>query len=92
MLRIQCPYCGERDEPEFVFGGPLHVTRPAPEVDDAAWTEYLFVRENTAGVQFERWLHAYGCQRWFNIARNTLNHAIVAVYEMGAPKPDLGGP
>ena len=61
MLRISCPYCGVRDEPEFLFGGPSHVTRPAFEVDDRAWSEYLFARENPAGLHFERWLHAYGC-------------------------------
>ena len=32
MLRIPCPYCGVRDEPEFIFGGPSHITRPAFEV------------------------------------------------------------
>jgi heterotetrameric sarcosine oxidase delta subunit len=88
MLRISCPYCGERDEPEFTFGGPTHVTRPTPEVDDATWTSYLFTRENPVGVHFERWLHAYGCNRWFNIARNTLTHDVLAVYAMGEPKPE----
>jgi heterotetrameric sarcosine oxidase delta subunit len=88
MLRISCPYCGERDEPEFTFGGPSHVTRPTPDVDDATWTSYLFTRENPVGVHFERWLHAYGCGRWFNIARNTLTHDVLAVYAMGEPKPE----
>jgi sarcosine oxidase subunit delta len=88
MLRIPCPYCGVRDEPEFIFGGPSHITRPALEVDDATWTQYLFDRENPAGLHHERWLHAYGCGLWFNVARNTLTHELVAVYAMGDPKPD----
>jgi sarcosine oxidase, subunit delta len=91
MLRIACPYCGVRDEPEFVYGGPAHVARPASDVDDATWTDYLFARENPAGMHCERWLHAYGCGRWFNVARNTLTHDIVAIYAMGEPRPQLAG-
>jgi heterotetrameric sarcosine oxidase delta subunit len=92
MLRIACPYCGIRDEPEFIFGGTSHVTRPPPEADDATWTEYLFARDNPVGLHFERWLHAYGCGRWFNAARNTLTHEIVKIYVMGDPKPELVQP
>lgn len=89
MLRIPCPYCGVRDEPEFTFGGPSHVTRPPFAADDASWTAYLFERENPAGVHYERWCHAYGCGQWFNVGRSTLNHQIVVVYRMGEPKPSL---
>ncbi|MEJ1961288.1 MAG: sarcosine oxidase subunit delta [Gammaproteobacteria bacterium] len=87
MLRIPCPYCGVRDEPEFAFGGPSHVERPAFEVSDVEWTDYLFVRENPKGVHFERWLHESGCARWFNVARDTVTHEILAVYRMGEPRP-----
>jgi heterotetrameric sarcosine oxidase delta subunit len=83
MLRIPCPYCGVRDEPEFIFGGQSHITRPELRVDDATWARYLFVRDNPAGVLRERWLHAYGCGQWFNAARDTLTHEIVGVYRMG---------
>jgi sarcosine oxidase subunit delta len=89
MLRIPCVYCGVRDEPEFTFGGPSHVARPPVDADDAAWTAYLYTREKPVGVHFERWLHAYGCGRWFNVARNTLTHEILSVYAMGEPKPNV---
>jgi heterotetrameric sarcosine oxidase delta subunit len=89
VLRIFCPYCGVRDEPEFVFGGPAHLARPLPDVDDATWTSYLFTRENRVGVQLERWLHSYGCARWFNVARDTRTHEILKTYVMGDPKPAL---
>jgi len=89
MLRIPCPYCGVRDEPEFTFGGPSHVTRPPPDADDATWTSYLFTRENPAGVHLERWLHTYGCGRWFNVARDTSTHAILKSYAMGDPAPEF---
>ena len=89
MLRIPCPHCGPRDEPEFTFGGPAHITRPAPDVDDVTWTDYLYARANPVGLHFERWLHAYGCGLWFNVARDTLTHELVAVYAMGHPKPTV---
>ncbi|MEJ0040281.1 MAG: sarcosine oxidase subunit delta [Gammaproteobacteria bacterium] len=92
MLRIPCPHCGVRDEPEFVFGGPSHVERPAFGVSDLEWTDYLFGRENPKGVHFERWLHEFGCGRWFNVARDTVTHEILATYRMGEPKPALPGP
>ena len=89
MLRIKCPYCGVRDEPEFTFGGPTHIERPPVTMDDATWAQYLYFRDNPAGLHFERWVHAYGCGRWFNVARNTLTHEIRATYAMGDPRPDL---
>jgi sarcosine oxidase subunit delta len=73
-----------RDEPEFAFGGPAHLVRPSPSVDDAVWTRYLFARDNPAGVHHERWLHAYGCGLWFDVARDTTTHEFRAVYERGA--------
>ena len=89
MLRLPCPYCGNRDEPEFYFGGESHITRPVPEVSDAEWSNYLFNRENTKGTHYERWCHSYGCGQWFNVARDTVTHDILAVYRMGEPKPVL---
>jgi sarcosine oxidase subunit delta len=89
MLQIKCPWCGVRDEPEFTFGGPSHVARPPYEASDAEWAAYLFARENPMGVHFERWLHTYGCGQWFNVARSTITHEILAIYAMGEPKPEI---
>lgn len=91
MLRIPCPYCGLRDEPEFIFGGPAGVVRPPDTSDDATWTRYLYERENPAGWHWERWSHAHGCGQWFNMLRNTLTHAIVAACPIGVPRPDQCG-
>lgn len=87
MLQINCPYCGVRDELEFRFGGESHISRPAPEASDADWSDYLFNRDNPKGLHFERWCHSYGCGQWFNVARDTVSHEVVAVYRMGEPKP-----
>jgi sarcosine oxidase, subunit delta len=90
MLRIPCPYCGVRDEEEFRCGGQSHITRPGPDATDADWADYLFNRDNPKGIHYERWLHAFGCGRWFNLARHTVTHDIIAAYRMGEPKPRLG--
>lgn len=89
MLRMNCPYCGARDEYDFEFGGESHVTRPASDVTDSRWADYLFNRNNVKGVGYERWRHTYGCGQWFNLARDTVSHEIVAVYRMGEAKPLL---
>lgn len=89
MLRIACPYCGVRDQPEFRCGGESHIARPDFEVSDRVWAEYLFVRHNPKGMHYERWLHEFGCGRWFNVARDTVTHEIRAVYRMGEGKPTL---
>jgi len=89
MLQISCPYCGCRDESDFSFGGESHITRPSLDSIAAEWSDYLFNRENPKGIHYERWVHSYGCGRWFNVARNTVTHEIHATYKMGEPKPDL---
>ena len=92
MLLISCPWCGPRDESEFHCGGEAHIARPAdPErLSDAEWADSLFMRKNPKGVQLERWVHRLGCRRWFNMARNTVTHDILAVYKMGeAPPPEI---
>ncbi len=89
MLLIPCPYCGAREETEFTCGGEAHIARPLePEkLSDAAWGDYVFMRKNPKGVHYERWMHAKGCRRYFNVARDTVTHEIYAVYEMGQPAP-----
>ena len=91
MLRIDCPFCGPRDEVEFRCGGESHIQRPALSSSDAEWAHYLFIRDNPRGWHFERWLHASGCRQWFNVAHNTLTHEIRAVYAMTVPKPQIVG-
>lgn len=93
MLQLECPYCGARAEIEFRCGGDAHISRPEPynTVSDAEWADYLFYRNNPKGVHFERWLHKFGCGRWFNVARNTATHEVLAVYEMSEPAPEIEG-
>jgi sarcosine oxidase subunit delta len=85
MLQIKCPYCGLRDETEFTCGGEAHIARPLSEneLSDRDFADYLFYRDNPKGLFLERWRHAGGCRRWFNVARDTVSHHIIEVYEMG---------
>jgi sarcosine oxidase subunit delta len=87
MMQISCPWCGTRDEREFVCGGTTHLSRPPLQCDDRAWGEYLFFRDNPKGLHLERWRHAYGCGMWVNVARDTVTHEIAAVYGMTDPPP-----
>jgi heterotetrameric sarcosine oxidase delta subunit len=85
MLLIRCPWCGDREEPEFGYGGQAHVAYPAdPEgLDDTAWAQYLFFRANPKGPFAERWVHSAGCRRWFNAVRDTVTNEFVSIYRPG---------
>lgn len=91
MLLIPCPWCGPRDELEFHYGGEAHIRRPADpdSLDDRAWAEYLFMRNNPKGPFAERWVHSAGCRRWFNLVRDTATHRILAVYKIGDRPPNF---
>lgn len=92
MFLIECPYCGPRDESEFTCGGEAHLVRPHDPraLDDAQWADYLFMRKNPRGPHHERWVHAQGCRRWFNMCRDTVTHRIHAVYAIGEAPPVSG--
>lgn len=85
MLLIECPWCGERDESEFTYGGEAHIVRPLePEkLSDQEWAEYLFYRKNTRGLHREQWNHSAGCRQWFNVERDTVTYQIKSVYKIG---------
>jgi len=90
MLLIQCPYCGERPEPEFVYGGQAHIARPSrpAQVSAEEWTQFLYLRANPRGVHAERWRHTHGCGRFFNALRDTTTDRFLASYRVGEPAPE----
>jgi sarcosine oxidase, subunit delta len=79
MLLIPCPWCGSRDEIEFRYGGQAGIAYPAdPDgLTDAAWADYLFMRDNPKGPFAERWYHVHGCRRWFGLTRNTATNELL---------------
>jgi sarcosine oxidase, subunit delta len=94
MLLITCPWCGQRDQSEFSYGGEAHISRPTNslEMTDEQWAEYVFMRSNPKGPWAERWMHASGCRKWFNAVRDTSTDRFLAVYKPGEPRPDIPAP
>ncbi len=91
MLLIRCPNCDEaRPEVEFRHAGEAHIARASEPVSqtDAQWAAFLYLRSNTRGQHAERWLHAHGCGRYFNVLRDTVSDRIEATYKAGAPRPN----
>ncbi len=95
MLLIKCPWCGDRPETEFHYGGEAHIARPenSEKLSDQEWADFLFMRTNSKGLFKERWYHSNGCRQWFNVLRNTVSHEILTIYKMGEKPPasDLDG-
>ena len=77
MLLIPCPWCGPRAQLEFTYGGDATVVRPAPDASEAAWFDYVYVRDNPSGPHTEWWVHSGGCRQWFKVRRDTRTHEIL---------------
>ena len=81
--------CGERDRREFYYqGAAVMVARPAPDAGEAAWDDYLHLRDNPAGETQELWQHE-SCGAWLVVTRDTRSHEISKVemardFKMGA--------
>ena len=84
MFLIRCPYCGERAETEFSYGGEAGINRPLDPtaLSDAEWADYLFMRSNPKGPHKELWNHSQGCRRWFGVARDTLTYEIAFSFDL----------
>ena len=80
-MRIQCPFCGDRDVSEFTYLGDAGFRRPQPDIAGAAdrYYEAVYLRDNPAGPHEELWYHAAGCLSWLRITRNTRTHEILGV-------------
>lgn len=78
MHRIECPWCGVRDQAEFNYRGDAGARRPSPDADGDAFFEYAYMRDNPIGWHLEWWHHAGGCRQWIKVMRNTLTHEIAA--------------
>lgn len=79
MLKLQCPWCGSRNEDEFTYGDPADLRRPAApsSLSDAEWANYLFLRDNVRGETSELWRHTFGCRQWFVADRDTLSNRVI---------------
>ena len=78
-MRINCPWCGERDIREFSCrGDAVALKRPGPDAGEAAWDDHLHLRDNPAGVTRDLWYHDGGCGAWIVVERNTVNHEVLS--------------
>ena len=77
MLRISCPFCGERDYTEFRYGGDASKERPEHgNADMAGWHDYVFVFDNPKGPHTEYWQHVLGCRQWLVLERDTATNTV----------------
>jgi heterotetrameric sarcosine oxidase delta subunit len=88
---LSCPHCGPRDVNEFRYQGEV-TTRPGPDATLRELTDYVYFRDNVAGVQREWWYHRIGCGLWFVAERDTrtnevLHTEIPKAQREGAPAP-----
>lgn len=82
MQLFPCPFCGLRSENEFHYGGDFGNLRPeGPDVSDAAWSSYLYARNNPKGAADEIWVHLT-CGELFRMQRDTLNHVVAASHAL----------
>ena len=75
-MRIPCPYCGDRDIAEFVYRGDASPTRPDDGAGESDFFQYVYLRDNPAGVIREHWYHVSGCRSWIVVDRDTRTHDI----------------
>ncbi len=78
-MRIDCPFCGARDQSEFVYLGDAAPMRPAESAGEAAVHDYVYLRDNPAGPLTEHWQHVAGCRAWLRVTRDVRSHAISSV-------------
>ena len=75
---LPCPNCGPRDVNEFAYAGEV-TRRPTGEPSLRELTDYVYFRDNVAGVQREWWQHRFGCELWFLAERDTRTNEVLRV-------------
>jgi len=91
---INHPILGPRDAAEFVYLGDASLMdRPDAGSDTSAndFYEYMYLRDNPAGVHRELWYHEQGDRSWLVVTRNTLTHEISNVELARDVKSASGG-
>lgn len=73
---LSCPHCGPRPVDEFGYRGEV-LKRSAPDSSMRELCEYIYFRDNVAGVQREWWSHRSGCEIWFVAERDTRTNEVL---------------
>ena len=81
-MRITCPHCGDRSAEEFAYHGDATKHRPEGlQASSEDIFEYVYIRDNPAGLHREYWYHGVGCHSWLVVTRNTRTHKILKVVD-----------
>ena len=78
---IPHPLLGPRDSQEFTYLGDARlIDRPDGMAEGAVerFHDYLYLRENPAGLHQELWFHEQGDRSWLVVTRDTRTHEIVS--------------
>ena len=79
---INHPLLGPRDAQEFAYLGDANLmNRPDWQAENAQdlFFDYLYMRDNPAGLHRELWYHEQGDRSWLVVTRNTVTHEITSV-------------
>jgi sarcosine oxidase subunit delta len=82
-MLIPHPLLGLRDAREFVIlGDAALIDRPAGLRDGALappedFADYVYLRDNPAGVHRELWFHEQGDRSWLVVTRDTVTHEVL---------------
>lgn len=83
-MLIPHPLLGLRDSQEFTYLGDASlIDRPDWQADGEAdraidqFHDYLYLRDNPAGLHRELWFHEQGDRSWLVVTRDTRTHEIV---------------
>ncbi|MEM7214491.1 MAG: sarcosine oxidase subunit delta [Pseudomonadota bacterium] len=79
MQLFRCPFCGLRNETEFLFAVEAGHPRPEPaeSVSDEEWARYLYLHKAPKGHAREIWLHVT-CGEYFVLDRNTITREVLS--------------
>ncbi len=91
-MLIPCPHCGLRTHEEFTYLGDATPVRPDASIADAeaAFFDFVYVRDNPAGRHRELWFHGAGCHAWLVVERDTRTHEIFGATAAGQSTGDPG--
>jgi len=77
-MLIPHPLLGLRDAQEITYlGDAALLNRPDGLTAPEAFNDYVYLRDNPAGVHRELWFHEQGDRSWLIVTRNTLTHDIL---------------